>query len=1626
MDVASLIVRVSTTGVQTTQAQLDRLSATASNAQKSAGGLNLGMIGLTATLGLLTKEAIKMGDEWTNINSKLNLVTKTTQDFNKAQTELFNISQNTRTSLSASVELYRKLAVSTESLNISQNRLLKVTETINKAGIVGGGSKESINAALIQLGQGLASGALRGEELNSVLEQTPRLAKLIADGMGVQVGALKSLAEAGKITSETIIKAAEAGEKGIAKEFDVVQATISSAMDVIEGSITKTVGTLDSATGATRSLSMAMIELSKDINQNNTDIVATGQFIYATISRTIDVFNVLYESVENTGQIVVGNINLLAYGSLEVILTMLTKVTEGLNVLGLASDKGLKEAYSDLAYVQGLVTNANNLIADSYDDLNKAVIKLSPTIEDRIKGYNAENKAITEKLELQKKELAQNQTKGKSKLEVEAELKLEKEKQEAEKKSKQQAIKLAEDWSKRNIEITTNMAIAQQDELAKPFIVLEAKYKEDLETFKGVKGAKERLTLEYNAEVERQLKDLTEKFNKEEEAKAKKSAEWQVKMLEANEKYNDEIIKMQDEMYGTDTTVEAWYNNQLEYLGKLSQEAGATAEELQTLLDKIETLKSMKLQKQTISFKVEQSFYSSFESNLADSIEDAFNGTLNFKKFFRNIGNDLMKTLSSSLASVGTNMLRGNYSALAALGSASASLVGTSISAGDISGIMNNGGTFDSASNTITTSGGTKIALDSSGAGTVSSTGSDIMSLVNTVGTLKTAYTLATAGLSTTVMNGFLGVSDALMSAGMYESAAGVANFGYGFANPWSYAAANPTGAAMAGGVASGALMGGAVGYGAGYLGDKLMGANTYASTTGAIGGAAAGGLYSAGMISGPVGWAVLGASLLLGGLFGKKKVTDVGYQFFDNMTALDEITTDTVKQYSDWKKKSWFSSKSGTNYSNLSSKEMKQIESVFDTYDYLLGQLGDTDKIWLDAGKYTGASFGDALSRNFISAFTDVNQNNDATFYQAWVDYAESIDATVMEAFTTMIGGFIQAKRTFEVWALGDSIEALAKKSEFATADLNQIKDTLGATDTTVESFLSDFDKAVKESFTPETISQWESLGTALMTATDASSAYATALANFIKASNDFISNFDIWSANSSGNTIDGLKIKADYLQTSFSELEKSMGLSGITVDNFVSTYDKLAYENGVINQEMTTDLQSLGTALMTATDAQNAYKTALEQQATATANANAQIALSLSQTLSVYGSIFDEIDSILSPADNGFSNLTSTATILAQNLNTAQDYLINLQNARDDEINSIEDVYKVRVDGLNVEKETLLNILESLKEINDIATTLRDNTFSNNINYTKSNYLSTVSSIRDALSNNQDISPFTSDLSTYADMYSEDIKNTAKTREEYLFGVTSLANEIESLSNTTATDASLLDVESEITVLNRDLTLTLDTINSTFRTSLTSLKTNLSTDMSVLIDSNAQYLGEGSLLIDVLRSINENLVLNYSKQGTPNSYWTPSTISSQQSIINAAGGIDAYMSALNSGTSDADLRTASQAKIISNAGGIDAYMALLNSGISDTDLMHRYGFANGGYTGNIGVNDIAGVVHGQEYVVNAQTTKDLGLNGSGGAFADMVAELASLRKLMVKLVSDNTKQLSTQRAILGERVAI
>lgn len=84
---------------------------------------------------------------------------------------------------------------------------------------ISGASATAAQAALTQFGQALASGQLRGEELNSVMEQTPALAKAIADGMGVSVGELRKKAQDGEMTIEKVIQALERAADSVDKNL---------------------------------------------------------------------------------------------------------------------------------------------------------------------------------------------------------------------------------------------------------------------------------------------------------------------------------------------------------------------------------------------------------------------------------------------------------------------------------------------------------------------------------------------------------------------------------------------------------------------------------------------------------------------------------------------------------------------------------------------------------------------------------------------------------------------------------------------------------------------------------------------------------------------------------------------------------------------------------------------------------------------------------------------------------------------------------------------------------------------------------------------------------------------------------------------------------------------------------------------------------------------------------------------------------------------------------------------------------------------------------------------------------------------------------------------------------------
>lgn len=396
-----IIVRVKGDG----SVELKKITETAKQAEASTKSLTNSTTALSSAysslrtaiagvaIGVMVKETIQMADTYKSMSGRLSLVTKNTQELTTAQTELFKISQNTRQSYEETTGLYTNLATSMQQMGKSQKDILATTETVNKAIAISGSTTQQASAAIMQLGQAFASGTLRGDELNSIMENSKGLAQAIASGMGVPIGKLRELGAEGKITSQILAEALTKSADMINSKFEKMPVTVGQSMTQMENSLLLFIGKLDDATGASEGLSSSITGLSKDLDQGSSDFVAYGQFAYATLDRTKDMFLLLASVAKNSAELAVDGIAIIVYGALGGITGLIYEATKGLNSVGLASDKTLSQnkALSDTINNQYRV--ALKGAETDWNDINDAVLKASPTVEDRIKQMQRLGKA---------------------------------------------------------------------------------------------------------------------------------------------------------------------------------------------------------------------------------------------------------------------------------------------------------------------------------------------------------------------------------------------------------------------------------------------------------------------------------------------------------------------------------------------------------------------------------------------------------------------------------------------------------------------------------------------------------------------------------------------------------------------------------------------------------------------------------------------------------------------------------------------------------------------------------------------------------------------------------------------------------------------------------------------------------------------------------------------------------------------------------------------------------------------------------------------------------------------------------------------------------------------------------
>lgn len=319
---ASLTIRVDSRQVRGADTNLDSMAGAARRAERATDGLSdSSRRGERATSGLSSslktaakaalvlaaalgaREIVEYTDRMTNVNNKLKLVTDSTEELTTATQDLRTVARDTRTGFESTVGLYVKLARSSKELGLSQDRLLGITSTINKAFAISGTTAAEASAAILQLGQALASGVLRGDEFNTIAEAAPEILRAIAKHTGLATGALRDFAATGGITAKIVVDSLEAASKVIGEEFAKSTATFAQSMQIADDILLEFVGSSELAKSVVGGLGEAIVGITDalpEIEAFITSWVAQFDILGQDIGITLDIIS--GEFGESTGE----------------------------------------------------------------------------------------------------------------------------------------------------------------------------------------------------------------------------------------------------------------------------------------------------------------------------------------------------------------------------------------------------------------------------------------------------------------------------------------------------------------------------------------------------------------------------------------------------------------------------------------------------------------------------------------------------------------------------------------------------------------------------------------------------------------------------------------------------------------------------------------------------------------------------------------------------------------------------------------------------------------------------------------------------------------------------------------------------------------------------------------------------------------------------------------------------------------------------------------------------------------------------------------------------------------------------------------------------------------------------
>jgi tape measure domain-containing protein len=267
------------------------LEGTSARTTRKMGAAFKGLA-IIASAGLGLDTIQRYGDMLVDATNRLALLTNSTSELDNTMQALFKTSKETRTSFEGTAIVYSRVALALRDTKASTEEVINFTSTLNKAIILSGTKSVEAGQALIQLSQGMASGALRGDELRSVMEQLPYVADLIADKMGVFRASLRLLGREGKITTKIVRDAITEATEGVDEAFKKTTVSVSQAGNYLETSFLEAFKSLNDSIPLANMLAKSIMLLA-----DNAGVLGRAIFVLTTALTALNIKKQLIDPV---------------------------------------------------------------------------------------------------------------------------------------------------------------------------------------------------------------------------------------------------------------------------------------------------------------------------------------------------------------------------------------------------------------------------------------------------------------------------------------------------------------------------------------------------------------------------------------------------------------------------------------------------------------------------------------------------------------------------------------------------------------------------------------------------------------------------------------------------------------------------------------------------------------------------------------------------------------------------------------------------------------------------------------------------------------------------------------------------------------------------------------------------------------------------------------------------------------------------------------------------------------------------------------------------------------------------------------------------------------------------------